>query len=508
MSLARIFTRAQTGVEAPDVIVEVHLSGGLPSLSLVGMPEAAVRESKDRVRSALLTSDFEFPAKRITINLAPADLPKDGGRFDLAIALGILAASAQIPDNDLDRYEFIGELGLNGDLQPVTGALPTAVQCGLRQRSLIVPAANEAEVALSERCDCRAARHLRDVVDFLTGKAQLPRVQPSIPVAGNNRRSADLCDVRGQPQARRALEIAAAGEHNLLFIGPPGTGKTMLASRLPGILPPMTEDEALVSASVYSVAETGGDWLEHWRERPFRAPHHTASGVALVGGGTRPRPGEISLAHGGVLFLDELPEFSRKVLDVLREPMESGRIVISRAQRTLTFPARFQLVAAMNPCPCGYFGDPSGRCRCNEEQIRRYQSQTSGPLLDRIDLHVEVPTIPTAVLQQTGRGESSLDVQLRVLKARQRQQERQGCSNAMLEGEQRELMCKLGQQEQDYLLQACERLQLSARGYHRVLKLARTIADLAGSVAIEKIHLLEAIGYRSLDRFSAPVKGD
>ena len=505
MSLARIFTRAQTGVEAPDVLVEVHLSGGLPSLSLVGMPEAAVRESKDRVRSALLTSDFEFPAKRITISLAPADLPKDGGRFDLAIALGILAASGQIPAERLQHCEVIGELGLNGDLLPVTGALPTAVQCALRGRTLIVPVANSGEVALSERCNSRIAANLREVVEFLRGDIELPlaRVtQTDVPV----RPPADLRDVRGQPQARRALEIAAAGEHNLLFIGPPGTGKTMLASRLPGILPPMSEDEALVSASVYSVAGTGRDWLQHWRERPFRAPHHTASGVALVGGGTRPRPGEISLAHGGVLFLDELPEFSRAVLDVLREPLESGRIVISRAQRTLTFPARFQLVAAMNPCPCGYFGDPSGRCRCNEEQVRRYQSQTSGPLLDRIDLHVEVPTIPTALLQQAQPGESSAEVQQRVLLARQRQQQRQGCSNAMLEGDARDRVCALGAAEQAWLLQACERLQLSARGYHRVLKLARTIADLAAADSIGRVHLLEAIGYRSLDRFSAPAK--
>ncbi|MCY0965701.1 YifB family Mg chelatase-like AAA ATPase [Parathalassolituus penaei] len=509
MSLARIYSRAQTGVEAPDVLVEVHLSGGLPSLSLVGMPEAAVRESKDRVRSALMTSDLEFPAKRITISLAPADLPKDGGRFDLAIALGILAASGQVPPERLDNCEFIGELGLNGDLLPVTGALPTAVQCALRGRTLIVPVANGGEVALSERCNSRMAANLREVVAYLRGEVELPLATADVdsPLTAQ-RKPADLRDVRGQPQARRALEIAAAGEHNLLFIGPPGTGKTMLASRLPGILPPMSEDEALVSASVYSVAGTGRDWLQHWRERPFRAPHHTASGVALVGGGTRPRPGEISLAHGGVLFLDELPEFSRAVLDVLREPLESGRIVISRAQRTLTFPARFQLVAAMNPCPCGYFGDASGRCRCNEEQVRRYQSQTSGPLLDRIDLHVEVPAIPTALLQQSQPGESSAEVQQRVLAARQRQQQRQGCSNAMLEGEQRDQMCVLGSAEQAWLLQACERLQMSARGYHRVLKLARTIADLAGAEWIGREHLLEAIGYRSLDRFSAPARQD
>lgn len=522
MSLARVFTRAQLGVEAPSVIVEVHLSGGLPSLTLVGMAETSVKESKDRVRSALLTSGFDFPAKRITINMAPADLSKEGGRFDLAIALGILAASGQLSSDSLANHEFLGELALNGELQPVAGALPSALWCGRGDRDLIVPVTNGAEVALTSQCQSRTARHLVDVVDFLKGTSVLPLVtmeeaSQTFFGSGSDQGSGhqpiekgseaglrvvppDLSDVRGQPQAKRALEIAAAGQHNLLFIGPPGTGKTMLASRLPGILPPMSEEEALESASVYSIVEPAGGWMARWRSRPFRAPHHTASGVALVGGGARPRPGEISMAHGGVLFLDELPEYSRKVLDVLREPLESGRIIISRAQRSLTFPARFQLVAAMNPCPCGYLGDPSSRCRCTSEQVQRYQSQTSGPLLDRIDLHVEVPAIATELLQQAATGDTSQQVQQRVLAARERQLTRQGCSNAELEGEVRDRVCALAEQDHEWFRQAVQRLQLSARGYHRVLKLARTIADLEGDDRIGRTHLMEAVGYRSLDR--------
>ena len=501
MSLAVVHSRAQVGIDAPSVTVEVHLANGLPNLTIVGLPETEVKESKDRVRAALQNARFEFPARRITINLAPADLPKEGGRFDLPIAIGILAASGQIPTNDLENYEFVGELALTGKLRPVRGALATALQMRTTQRALIAPFANAAEAALAEGVVVLGAKHLLDVTAHFIGDKLLARSQPLVtpePEAGD---VPDLSDVIGQQHARRALEIAAAGGHSLLMIGPPGAGKTMLAARLPGILPRMRDAEALETAAIQSLTKNFD--LKNWKRRPFRAPHHTASGVALVGGGSHPRPGEISLAHHGVLFLDELPEFDRHVLEVLREPLESGTITIARAARVAEFPARFQLVAAMNPCPCGYFGDISGRCRCTPDKVSHYRARISGPLLDRIDMHVEVPPVPREMLlnnHTVPRGETSAAVRERVEVARERALARGGCANFALSHKQIDEVCRLDTDGRQLLEQAIHRLGLSARAYHRILKVARTIADLMAQEKINLAHIAEAIQYRCLDR--------
>jgi magnesium chelatase family protein len=497
MGLALVHSRARAGVHAPAVRVEVHLSGGLPRMSIVGLPEAAVREAKDRVRAAIQCAQFEFPARVITVNLAPADLPKDGGRFDLAIALGILAASEQIPLDALSQYVFLGELGLTGELRAIDGVLPAALATARAGRKLIVPLGNGAEAALARDLEATTARTLLEVCAALEGRKTLPAAiaPPPCRVPGP-----DMRDVRGQVHARRALEVAAAGGHHLLLIGPPGCGKTLLASRLTGLLPDASEADALEAAAIVSVSGRGLD-PARWRERPYRSPHHTASAVALVGGGAEPRPGEISLAHNGVLFLDELPEWDRRALEVLREPLESGVVTISRAARQNEFPARFQLVAAMNPCPCGWAGDPSGRCRCHPDAIQRYRAKISGPLLDRIDLHVDVPRLPPSELRPDAPdGESSGIVRVRVAEARAIQHSRSGKANAQLGQAETMATCRLAAHDQMLLERAIDALQLSARSMHRILRVARTIADLANSPHIATAHLSEALGYRRVDR--------
>ena len=486
MSLATVFSRAIIGTDAPEITVEVYLSRGLPAFFIVGLPEAVVRESKDRVRGAIINSNFTFPRQRITVNLAPADLPKEGARFDLPIALGVLAASGQVPLDGLKEFVVLGELALSGACRHVRGGLIAALSIRHRQQTLILPQESAQEAALVENTAVNGVSSLLELAGILNGMGDfqpLPARAPAPPP-----RYPDFADVVGQPMAKRALEIAAAGFHSVLMSGPPGAGKTMLASRLPGILPMMNPDEALESAAITSLS-TAGFNPQTWRYRPFRSPHHSISGAALIGGGSFPRPGEISLAHNGVLFLDELPEFDRKVLEHLREPLEAGAINISRAAQQCRFLARFLFIAASNPCPCGYLGSGDDRCRCLPDQVARYRAKISGPLLDRIDMQIKVPSISIQSIHATAQAaESSDGIRQRVITAQQRQFSRQGKLNSMLGADTRH-WCKLGAPEIKLLDDAMRNFGVSSRGYQRILRVARTIADLDG---------LDSIGVRQL----------
>lgn len=497
MSLAIVSTRASIGIQAPQINVEVHISNGLPGFVLVGLPEATVKEAKDRVRSAIINSGFTFPAKKITVNLSPADLPKEGSRFDLPIAIAILAATEQIPVDNLGQYEFLGELALSGAIRAVKGAIPAALASKKNHRVLIISAENQSELSLIHHNNTLITTNLLQLCQYLYNEVNLPMVEYRDHNDTGNQVE-KLEDIVGQEHAKRALEIAAAGGHNLLLIGPPGTGKTMLATRLTSLLPPLSDDEALQSAAITSLVSPNGS-IKNWRQRPFRAPHHSASTAALVGGGSIPKPGEISLAHNGVLFLDELPEFNRKVLDALREPIESGEIVISRANAKIKFPAKFQLIAAMNPSPTGHYQGTHNRT--TPQQTMRYLNRLSGPFLDRFDISIEVPLLPKGTLSQKNIAvESTQSVKQRVFKAREIQLGRNNKLNSQLSVNEIKHYCLLSDENNEYLEQALIKLGLSARAWHRILKVSRTIADLDSSINIERQHISEALSYRSMDR--------
>ena len=494
--LAKVFTRASTGLDAPIVTIEVHISGGLPSFAIVGLPEGAVKESKDRVRSALMNSNFKFPNGRITVSLAPANLPKSGGRYDLPIALGVLLASEQIkPVVDINKFEFYGELGLDGLLHTTEGLLPAIVEADKAKHSVIIPLEDVNQSALVDTTDIHPANHLLQVCGFLNGTNSID--SPILEANKSATYTKDFSQVKGQYNAKRALEIAASGGHNVILVGPPGSGKTMLSERLPSIMPPLMIDKALQRASIYSVANKPLD-LKQMYIRPFRSPHHSSSAVALVGGGSNPKPGEISLAHEGVLFLDELPEFPRNVLEALRQPLENGEVHLSRAAQQVSFPANFQLIAAMNPCPCGHNGDGTSKCHCTADQIDRYNTKISGPLLDRIDMVLDVPPLPKEALlnQNDSSIENSETIRNRVVRSYNMQLERQGKFNDSLEPDEIEKLVVLSNKNKQLLESVIDKLHLSARAYHRILKVAKTIADLEGSQSVEQQHLIEAIGYR------------
>lgn len=501
MTLAIVYSRASCGIKAPLVTVETHLSFGMARFNIVGLLETAVKESKDRVRSALMNAKFDFPDRAITVNLAPADLPKEGGRFDLPIALGILAASKQLPLDVFTQYEFTGELALSGELRAVRGILPVSLAATKAGRQIIVPQDNALEAALVDKAQVLPAKHLLEVCAHLKKEKIIIACSPPSFIS-SSKTLQDMAEVKGQLHAKRALEIAATGRHSLLFIGPPGTGKTMLASRLISILPPLSNQEALEAAAIASIS-TQGFKLPQWGHVPFRTPHHSSSAVALVGGGRPPKPGEISLAHNGILFLDELPEFNRQVLECLREPLESGCITISRAAYQTVFPAKFQLTAAMNPCPCGYAGSQDENCRCSPEQIRRYIHKISGPLLDRIDMQLQVPRISPNVLQKTSVEETSAIIRARVLAGREIQLTRQGKCNSSLSVAELTRYQRLSDPAAKLLAALTYQFRLSARSYHRLIKISRTIADLAKSEWIEEGHISEAAHFRHFDRMKS-----